>query len=179
MHVLFEWEYVDARGNLRGDGSARVNPPDRFRLDLFTTGEGSMSAVLVDDRLTTGGELEGDVQLPPETFLYAMTGVFRPGAGSPLEGFESRDFRVLGYPGEGEARRYFYLLGDRLVRVEERRGSRLHRRIEIEWGEDPTWPREARYRDDVTPSAVRWELQRVRPQQDPYPEEIYAIPGPR
>ena len=42
-HVIFEWEYVDERGRLRGDGSARINPPDSFRLDLFSTGEGSIT----------------------------------------------------------------------------------------------------------------------------------------
>ena len=172
--VVFEWEYADERGNLRGDGASRVNPPDRFRLDLFSTAEGSMQATLVDDELVVLGQIE-DVQLPPPAFLYAMTGVFRPGPATPIEGFRSDDYEVLGYPAEGAAVRYFYLLGGRLERVEERRAGRMQRRIVLDWGDDPTWPREARYRDDLTPNVVRWELVRVVPQTERWPEEIYEI----
>lgn len=172
--VVFEWEYADERGNLRGDGASRVNPPDRFRLDLFSTAEGSMQAVLVDDELTVLGEIE-DVQFPPPAFLYAMTGVFRPGSSSPVEGFRSEGYEVVGYPAEGDAVRYFYLMDGRLQRVEERRAGRIQRRIVLEWGEDPTWPREARYRDDLVPNVVRWELVRVIPQTERWPESIYDI----
>lgn len=174
VRIVFEWEYADGRGNLRGDGAARVNPPDRFRLDLFSTAEGSMQAVLVDDRLDTSGRIEG-VELPPPAFMYAMTGVFRPGPGEPAEGFASGGYEVVAYPADGDAMRYFYLLDGKLHRVEERRDGRLRRRIELEWGEHTEWPREARYRDDVTPSVVRWELQRVVPQADPFDEVIYVL----
>jgi len=174
VRVVFEWEYADDRGRLRGDGASRVNPPDRFRLDLYSTAEGSMRAALVDDDLVIGGQIE-DVQFPPPTFLYAMTGVFRPGPGEPVEGFRSGDLDVLGYAVAEGSVRYFYFDAGRLERVEERRGSRLLRRIVLEWGEDPAWPSEARYRDDVTPNVVRWELVRVIPQEDRWPEDIYDI----
>lgn len=178
VRVVFEWEYADERGNLRGEGVARVNPPARFRLDLFSTAEGSMRAALVDDRLDTGGDLE-DVELPPPAFLYAMTGVFRPGSGAPIEGFTSGPHEVVGYAVADGGVRRFYLEAGRLVRVEERRAGRLERRIELEWGEDPVWPREARYRDDVDPrTRVRWALERVVEQSEPFEEEIYdVVPG--
>lgn len=176
--VIFRWEYADERGNLRGDGVGRVNPPDRFRLDLFSTGEGSMRAALVDGTLSTGGDLE-DVELPPPAFLYAMTGVFRPGAGAPAEGFRSGPYEVVGYAVSDRAMRRFYLLDGRLTRVEERRDGRLERRIELEWGEDATWPREARYRDDGDrPNRVRWELVRSVPQAEPFAEDIYDVAPP-
>lgn len=178
VRVVFDWEYVDERGRLRGDGAARINPPDRFRLDLFSTAEGSMRAALVDDRLAVSGQIE-DVQLPPTTFLYAMTGVFRPGPGQPVEGFRSRDYEVLAYPAEAGAVRYFYFSGGRLARVEERAGSRMLRRIELDWGQEPAWPREARYRDDVATNVVRWELQRVIPQEERFADELYDIPPVR
>ena len=177
VRVVFEWEYADDRGNLRGDGASRINPPDLFRLDLFSTAEGSMRAALVDGNLTVSGQIE-DVQLPPSTFLYAMTGVFRPGAPAPEEGFRSEAFDVLGYPAEDGAVRYFYFLGGRLHRVEERLGNRIQRRIVLDWGDDPQWPREARYRDDLTPSVVRWELVRVAPQEERFDDEIYDIRVP-
>lgn len=178
VRVIFQWEYVDERGNLRGDGVARVNPHARFRLDLFSTAEGSMRAALVDDRLETGGDLD-DVELPPPAFLYAMAGVFRPGSSAPSEGFRSGPYEVVGYAAPDGGVRRFYLESGRVVRVEERRGGRLERRIEVEWGDDPVWPREARYRDDVEPrTRVRWALDRVVPQNEPFEAEIYdVVPG--
>lgn len=175
VRVIFQWEYADERGNLRGDGVARVNPPARFRLDLFSTAEGSMRAALVDDALDVGGDLE-DVELPPPAFLYAMTGVFRPGSGAPSEGFTNGPYEVVGYPVPDGGVRHFYLEGGRLVRVEERRDGRLERRIELEWGEDSVWPSEARYRADVDPrTRVRWALERVVPQNEPFEDEIYDV----
>lgn len=175
QRVRFRWEYADERGNLRGDGVARVNPPDHFRLDLFAT-EGSMSAVLVDDRLDTLGEIE-DVELPAPPFLYAMAGVFRTGADAPEDGFESDGMEVLRYGVGEDGVRWYYLRDGRLERVEERRDGRLRRRIELRWGEDAAWPREATYRDDVTPSRVRWELEAVQSVDVPWSAEIYEL-GP-
>lgn len=174
--IRFRWEYADERGNLRGDGVARVNPPDRFRLDLFAT-EGSMSAVLVDDRLETLGEIE-DVELPAPPFLYAMAGVFRPGPGGPDGGFERDGLQVLRYDAGRDGTRWYYLRGSRLERIEERRDGRLRRRIELRWGDDPAWPREATYRDDVTPSRVRWALEAARTVDEPWSERIYELDAP-
>jgi hypothetical protein len=175
--VRFEWEYADKRGNLMGDGVSRVNPPDSFRLDLFTTGEGSMIAVLVDDRLETLGQIE-DVELPAPVFLYAMAGIFRPGNTLPTAGFESDGAEVLEYPAPDGGTRYFFFREGRLVRLEERRGNRLERRIEIEWGPDPAWPSDARYRDDLTPNRVRWELVEVRVRDTRWPAEDYVLDSP-
>lgn len=175
--VRFRWEYADERGNLRGDGVARVNPPDRFRLDLFAT-EGSMAAVLVDDSLDTLGQIE-DVELPAPAFLYAMAGVFRPGADVPDGGFERDGMEVLRYEAGAAGVRWYYLRHGRLERVEERRDGRLRRRIELAWGGDGSWPREATYRDDVTPSRVRWELETVRIVDRPWGPEIYELGSAR
>jgi hypothetical protein len=175
--VDFEWEYADERGNLMGDGVSRVNPPDSFRLDLFTIGEGSMIAVLADDRLETLGEIE-DVELPAPVFLYAMAGVFRPGNTAPTAGFESDGAEVLEYPAPDGGTRYYFLRDGRLVRLEERRGDRLARRIDLEWGPDTTWPSEARYRDVLTPNRVRWELVDVRVQDERWPTEDYVLDPP-
>ncbi len=152
-----------------------MNPPDLFRLDLFSSANGSLRAVLVDDRVRSDGDLE-DFQLPPAAFLYAMTGVFRPGSEVPLGGFQSGEYQVLEYPGEGGRLRYFYLSGARLTRVEERRGGRVERRIDVTWGADADWPQEAQYRDDVNGNRVRWELVRWRIQPEPYSSDTYELP---
>ncbi|MXW55802.1 MAG: hypothetical protein F4Z59_03695, partial [Gemmatimonadales bacterium] len=178
MHVVFTWEYAGESGNFRGDGAARVNPPDRFRLDLFSTGEGSLQATLVDGVLSTSGDIEG-VELPPTVFLYAMAGVFRPGDAPPAAGYEIPGSSVLEFAVEGGATRSYYLDEGRLTRLEERRAGRRERWIELEWGSDRRWPREARYRDIVDSSGVLWELVSATAQAQPYDEELYVLPIPR
>jgi hypothetical protein len=174
-HVVFEWEYVDGRGRLRGDGSARINPPDLFRLDLFSTGEGSIAAVLVDGILSTQGDLQ-DIILPDSPFLYAMTGLFRPGSPSPLGGFKADDLEVLEYLGGKGAHRYFYLSKNRLMRVEDKKDGHFDRGLEITWTNDPSWPGEVRYRDVVGENRVRWKLVRSSMQSKPFEPSIYDLP---
>ena len=176
--LRFAWNYGDPKGTLRGDGVARVNPPGDFRLDFFTTGEGSMAAVLVGDDLRTLGQIE-DVQLPEPPFLYAMAGVFRPGAVRPDRGYRGEQGQVLVYElGEGVERRYI-LSDGRLVRAEEREGGRLVREISLQWPEDAEvagpWPRQAEYRDRGVPSRVRWTMDEARTAEEPFPADIYAL----
>ncbi len=174
-HVIFEWEYVDERGRLRGDGSARINPPDSFRLDLFSTGEGSITAVLVDGVLSTQGDLS-DITLPDSPFLYAMGGLFRPGSSPPLGGFKADDLEVLEYLGDKGGHRYFYLSKDRLMRVEDRKDGHFDRGLEITWANDPNWPGDVQYRDVVGESRVRWKLVRSSMQSKPFEPSIYDLP---
>ena len=172
--VRFEWEYGDEKGTLRGEGVGRINPPDLFRLDFFTSGEGAMAAVLVEDSLSTLGQIE-DVQLPVPAFLYAMAGVFRPGLGEPDRGYEGPDGEVLVYERLDGPTRLYYLIDGRIMKVEESRNGRIVRRIELEWDEDATWPRKAEYRDNLAPSRARWELVEVRSEPAPYPRGIYEL----
>jgi hypothetical protein len=137
-----------------------------------------MAAVLVEDRLDTLGEME-DVELPAPPFLYAMAGVFRPGDEPPSAGFRSGESEVIGYTLPNGSNRYYFLRDSRLVRVEERQGNRLVRRIDLEWGTDDRWPREARYRDDLRPNRVRWELVEVRTEDTHWPVETYDLGPPR
>lgn len=175
--IRFQWDYADHNGRLRGDGVARINPPDKFRLDFFTTGEGSMSAVLARDSLTTLGEIE-DVQLPAPAFLYAMAGLFRPGAPEPSRSFRSGDADVLVYETGGGATRFFFVAKERVVRLEERAEGRVSRRIELEWKGETGWPAEAEYRDNLTPSRARWRLIERRTVPEPYAEAIFELEAP-
>ena len=175
--VRFRWEYGDPGGTLRGDGVGRINPPDRFRLDFFTTGEGSMAAVFEGRELSTLGQIE-DVRLPDPPFLYAMAGLFRPGADAPVAGYRSDGGRTLVYEVGDETRRYRFE-GGRLQRMVARRDGRVVREITLGWkaGQGP-WPAEAEYRDRVTPSRVRWVLEDAEPQEEPYPDDIYDLDAP-
>lgn len=75
--IVFLWNYADQNFRAKGDGAARVAPPDSVRLDLFVGGGyGSGSAVLVGDRLLTHGDDRMRSYLPPVPFLWAALGRF-------------------------------------------------------------------------------------------------------
>lgn len=75
QHIVFDWRYEDAELSARGDGVARVAPPDSARLDLFLAGGfGSGSAFLLDDVVVApGGDLVRRF-LPPLPLLWAAFG---------------------------------------------------------------------------------------------------------
>lgn len=75
--LIFLWNYSDADIRARGDGAARVAPPDSVRMDLFVGGGyGSGSAVLVGDSLVTRGDSRIGAYLPPVPFIWAALGRF-------------------------------------------------------------------------------------------------------
>ena len=79
--LVFRWTYDDPLFAARGDGVARIAPPDSVRLDFFVDGGvGSGGAILIGDTLRTAAE-DGRRYLPPVPLLWAALGVFRvPGA---------------------------------------------------------------------------------------------------
>src|SRR5437867_8694086 len=73
--IVFDWELQDRELSGRGEGVARVAPPDSARLDLFLSGGfGSGAAVLISDSLqVTGGSLARRF-IPPPPLLWAALG---------------------------------------------------------------------------------------------------------
>jgi hypothetical protein len=75
--LLFRWEYDDPFFSSRGEGAARIAPPDSVRLDFFVDGGlGSGGAILIGDTLRTAAE-DGRRYLPPVPLLWAALGVLR------------------------------------------------------------------------------------------------------
>lgn len=73
--IVFLWSYADPDFRAKGDGAARVAPPDSVRLDLFVGGGyGSGSAVLVADQLVARGDDRIRSYLPPVPLLWAALG---------------------------------------------------------------------------------------------------------
>ena len=73
--VVIEWRYSDADFAVRGEGLARIAPPDSARLDFFIAGGyGGGSALLIGDSLiaTNAGGIER--VLPPPALLWATLG---------------------------------------------------------------------------------------------------------
>ena len=73
--VIFRWAYADPDYRLRGEGVARIAPPDSVRLDLFLDGGmGAARAILIGNelRLPDGGLAER--LLPPASLMWASLG---------------------------------------------------------------------------------------------------------
>ena len=75
QRIVFDWSYEDAELSARGEGVARVAPPDSVRLDLFLAGGfgGGSAFLLGDDVVAPGGDLVRRF-LPPPTVLWAAFG---------------------------------------------------------------------------------------------------------
>lgn len=173
--LRFGWEYADERGNVEGEGAARVNPPDSLRVDLFTSGDVSLRVALASGRLSSSGRIEG-VELPSPPFLYAMAGLFRPAVDEPEAAFRTNRGVLLRYRTNGGVRREYLINDGRLLRLEDRRDGRLLRRVTLEWKDGAAWPSSAEYRSTVAPRRVRWRMREVEIRPEPFDPDIYDLP---
>jgi hypothetical protein len=75
QRIRFSWKYEDLDLRGRGDGVARIAPPDSVRLDLFLAGGNAGGrAVLIDDDLRAPGGPMVRSFLPPPPMLWAALG---------------------------------------------------------------------------------------------------------
>jgi hypothetical protein len=75
QRIRFTWAYSDLDLRGRGDGVARVAPPDSVRLDLFLAGGNTGGrAVLIDNQLRAPGGPMVRSFLPPPPMLWAALG---------------------------------------------------------------------------------------------------------
>jgi len=73
--LVFRWEYGDPIFSARGEGVARIAPPDSVRLDFFADGNlGGGYAILIGDRLATPANDDAVRYLPPVPLLWAALG---------------------------------------------------------------------------------------------------------
>ncbi len=72
--IVFRWTYQDRNFRVRGEGVARVTPPDSARLDFFLDGGlGGGRAVLVGDTLRAPDD-QVEEFVPPPPLLWAALG---------------------------------------------------------------------------------------------------------
>jgi hypothetical protein len=171
--LFFEWSALEAGLRVRGSGVARVEPPHRARLDLFTT-QGARIAVaaLVGDDLRLPPGMP-DI-LPPGPFLWGALGVFRPGEGSSLTsglrvGNEGTELR---YRLTGEQELHYRLRDLRIEGMEVKRGGRTVEELRLMRTDGERFPREATYRDLVQVRELRITLERVE-DASPFPSGIW------
>ena len=75
QRIRFTWNYEDLDLRGRGDGVARIAPPDSVRLDLFLAGGNAGGrAVLIDNELRAPGGPMVRSFLPPPPMLWAALG---------------------------------------------------------------------------------------------------------
>jgi hypothetical protein len=171
--LFFEWSALEAGLRVRGQGVARVEPPHRARLDLFTT-QGTRIAVaaLVDDelRLPPGTP---DI-LPPAALLWGALGVFRPGDDTSLSsGLRiGNDGTELRYRLPGEDELHYRLRDLRIEAVDLKRGGRALEELRLARTDGERFPREATYRDLVRVRELRITLERVEDAL-PFPSGIW------
>lgn len=75
QRIVFRWEYADQALGAKGEGVARVSPPDSVRLDFFLDGGvGGGYAVIIGDSIATPGGDQARRYLPPVPLLWAALG---------------------------------------------------------------------------------------------------------
>lgn len=173
--LLFEWSLSEPGLRSRGRGVARVEPPYRARLDLFTPqGEAVAVAAMEGEevRLPPGTP----TVLPPPTFLWAALGVFRPDDGAALLGGEEAGPGqvVLRYRLPGGEDLHFRMERRVIHEVELLRGGRVVERMtrEIDLAQEANGAGEAVYRDLVAVRELRVRLE-SREEVEPFPPDIW------
>ncbi|HSC30296.1 MAG TPA: hypothetical protein VLD17_01130 [Gemmatimonadaceae bacterium] len=77
QQIVFNWVFSEGGYHARGDGAARIAPPDSARLDFFVSnGMGGGFAWLIGDSLTVPKQTDSRVHdyLPPVPMIWATLG---------------------------------------------------------------------------------------------------------
>lgn len=173
--LLFEWSLTEPGLRSRGRGVARVEPPYRARLDLFTP-QGEAVAVAAMEGEEVSLPPGSPTVLPPPTFLWAALGVFRPDDGAVLlggEGVEDGQV-VLRYRLAGGEELHFRMERRMIHEVELLRGGRVVERMtrEMSATDEANGAGEAVYRDLVAVRELRVRLE-SREEVESFPPDIW------
>ena len=177
--LVFAWRAQEPDFRGEGTGVARVEPPDRARLDLFLdNGEVAAIAALVGDELRIPAELPSEL-VPPPALFWAALGVFRPGSGAMLlAGREDNGTMELEYRLPMGDRVRFRLRGHSVVDAMVLDGGAVAERVDAsdrEPGSD--YPAEATYRNLREYRELRLRMETFE-HVDSFPPDIWN-PGRR
>ncbi len=176
--VIFQWSVREPDLRIEGRGVARLQHPDRARLDLFMeNGESVLAASLVEDQLRAREGTRLQV-VPSPALLWASLGVFRPGEGVTLLGAEAFDddaFRLRYRLADGDELRY-ELRSGRLTRVELRHEGNATHRVDLKREGGGELPKEATYRNLASFSELKVTVETVE-RVDSHPSDIW-YPAP-
>jgi len=171
--IVFEWSVVEPGMRVQGRGVARVEPPYRARLDLFSRGgERITAAALVDGELRIP---EGLPELLPQpTMFWGSLGVFRPDRGMGLAGgrWQRDGLAELRYRPGADSELLVLLNRNRVQEMVRRSNGRALEDLRLEMVEGERFPRQATYRDHVRTRELRMRLETVE-HVESYPSDIW------
>ncbi|MFN2564706.1 MAG: hypothetical protein ABR499_06815 [Gemmatimonadaceae bacterium] len=164
--VVFTWELRDPDFLVRGEGVARLAPPDSARLDFFVGGGlGGGRAVLIGQSvLVPGGDFVRRL-IPPAPLLWAALGrLALPAAADTTVRVDNGMLRAdVGAP---PAWRVTFR-GDTLVRLDRVAGDRV-----TEWVERST-PTRVRYRHETARRDLTLVVDRIVEEASPFDATIW------
>lgn len=176
--VIFQWSVREPDLRLEGMGVARLQNPDRARLDLFMeNGEAVLAASLVEDELRAREGTQLQV-VPSPALLWAGLGVFRPGQGVTLLGadaFGDGTVRLRYRLADGDELRY-ELRSGLVARAELRHDGDAVHWVAVSREGGAELPTEAVYRNLASFSELTVTVETVE-RVDSYPSDIwYPVP---
>lgn len=161
--ILFGFRVREADLRLSGRGIARMEPPYRVRLDLFSGGgETIFQAALVDGSLRIPPWAPRELA-PPPALLWAAFGIFRPDP--DLDFFEGRKGSENGlslrYGGADDLELRFLIEGGHLTRAELIRDGHLVEEVDLRLDEDTGSVLETVYRNHALFLELTFTLESV------------------
>lgn len=156
---------------------ARLEPPDKARLDLFLdNGETAGIAVLVGDDLRIPVAVPDDL-IPPPPLLWAVFGVFRPGRGAALvDGTVAEGTLTVEYDLPTGERVRFQVRGGTVRQAVLLQDGQVVERVEASERGDGSYPRQATYRNFPDYRELKLQLESFE-NADPFPPDIWSPPG--
>ena len=174
VQITFDFRLKEADLRFEGRGVARVEPPYRVRIDLFSNrGEGLFRAALVgsDLRIPPGVPRE---LAPPPALLWAALGVFRPDSELRLVGGRGGgDGSVtLWYGGDNGEDLRFRLAGGLLTRAEIHEDGHLIEEVDLDLDEASENVVETVYRNQALFLELTFSLKSVETVES-FPADIW------
>ncbi|MDZ7779846.1 MAG: hypothetical protein U5R14_07915 [Gemmatimonadota bacterium] len=178
LQVIFEWRANDRGVRADGRGVARVEPPDRARLDLFlANGETVLRAALVagEVRMPPGAP---DDFLPPPDLMWGALGVVRPGPEARLAGGDRLEGGAVrlryAYPNGTEL--HYQTRDGVLTRVELLERGRVVEEVALSFSDSGRYPTGATYRHHTDFRELQLTRESVEA-VEPFPEAIWHPTG--
>jgi hypothetical protein len=174
VQITFDFRLREADLRFSGRGVARVQPPYRLRIDLFSPrGESLFRAALVGSELRVPLGVPLDLA-PPPALLWAALGVFRPDAELRLLGGRGsgQGATTLHYGGDAAEELRFLLVDGGLSRAEILEGGHLIEEVDLEFDASRETVEETVYRNRALFVELTFTLRSVE-NVDAFPDEIW------
>ena len=175
VRLIFDWSVREPGLRSGGRGVARLEPPYRARLDLFTgRGETVLRAALVGDELRLP-EGASDELVPPPALFWSSLGIFRPGGDYRLaQGWEADDGTFhLSYDSSSRPDLLYELDGNGdVAALALLRGGETEDRLSLSLPLRDGFPTEATYRNLIEFRELTFTLDTVE-SVEPYPSDIW------